>query len=138
MSRWCAVNALGRLDIVVNNAACQQHQEREARRDMPMKRPAQPEEITPAFVCFARSSGPYASGTGGLKTGGAGATGAGAAGAGGTRGARSCVSIRLYFFSLLYSVGRYTPRMLAALRLLPRVRSSVCRIASSGPLAAAA
>ena len=46
------------------------------------------------------------------------------------RGARSCVSIRLYFFSLLYSVGRYTPRMLAALRLLPRVRSSVCRIAS--------
>jgi hypothetical protein len=77
-----------------------------------MKRPAQPEEIAPAFVFFASDADSttgykrpalprHASGTGGLNTGGAGATGAGAAGACGTRGARSCVSIRLYFFSLL-------------------------------------
>jgi NAD(P)-dependent dehydrogenase (short-subunit alcohol dehydrogenase family) len=53
----------GRLDVLVNNAACQQRQksiERHHRRavgsDTPMKRPAQPEEIAPAFVFFASNT----------------------------------------------------------------------------------
>ena len=49
----------GRLDIVVNNAAYQQHQDQSHEiaigrfgADSPMKRPAQP-EVAPAFVFFA-------------------------------------------------------------------------------------
>ena len=79
-----------------------------------MKRPAQPEEVAPAFGLFAsfglqtpgswrlqvgglvrKPGSDYTSGTGGLNAGSAGAAGAAA------RGARSCVSSRLYFFNLL-------------------------------------
>lgn len=73
-SEFCAeavertMSEFGRLDIVVNNAAYQQHQEtgrekdsRELRlarfgADTPMKRPAQPEEIAPAYVFFASNA----------------------------------------------------------------------------------
>jgi NAD(P)-dependent dehydrogenase (short-subunit alcohol dehydrogenase family) len=69
------LDAFGRLDIVVNNAAYQQHRksieditdeqlDRTFRTniygyfgaDTPMKRPAQPEEIAPAFVFFASNA----------------------------------------------------------------------------------
>ena len=69
-STFCAeavrrtVKAFGKLDIVVNNAAYQQYQEsiedisdeQLDRTFRTMKRPAQPEEIAPAFVFFASNA----------------------------------------------------------------------------------